>query len=209
MATPLKTKNKVALAAIVVGNLVLYWAFLKSGELQAGDWFALFQSLPRLAPASFGLILISIINAQLSPEAKARIVFFRWKNPLPGCRAFSELMHGDSRIDVRAIKRIVRTLPTAPIKQNSTWYKLYRTVDKDPAVLEVHQEFLFTRDYATLALFAGIALAITAFFQFSNPTVAWIYAGVLAIQFLLVTRAAQSHGKGLVTTVLALKSAGR
>ena len=78
-----------------------------------------------------------------------------------------------------------------------------------PAVLQVHREYLFTRDYACLSLLMLIGLWTAGLFQFPSKSTALGYISLLTVQYLLVRRAARNHGVELVTTVLALKGAGK
>ena len=73
---------------------------------------------------------------------------------------------------------------------------------------QVHREFLFTRDYACLALMMVLVLAPLSFVEAPSFKTALTYTGLLIVQFALVVRAARRHGVQLVRTVLALKSAG-
>jgi len=91
-----------------------------------------------------GIALTGVLNAQLSAEAKARIVFLRWRDPLPGSEAFTKHALSDPRIDMAALKATLGPLPVAPREQNALWYKLYKTVGSEPAVSQVHRAFLFT-----------------------------------------------------------------
>ena len=60
-----------------------------------------------------------------------------------------------------------------------------------------------------MSLLMLIGLGAAGLFSFPSKSTAIGYIGVLIIQYLLVRRAARNHGIGLVTTVLALKGAGR
>ena len=84
-----------------------------------------------------------------------------------------------------------------------------RQSEDHPSVLQVHREFLFTRDYAGLALMMLIVLGAMGFIQIPSTQTGWLYLGVLVLQFALVWHAARNHGRRFVTTVLALKSAGK
>jgi hypothetical protein len=151
--------------------------------------------------------MVGVLNALFSPTAKAQIVFLRWSDPLPGSRAFSKLVKTDSRIDVKKLKAKVGTFPTAPKRQNALWYSLYKSIEDDPAVSTAHKNYLLTRDYAIFAALSVPILGCLAFVQFPTSTMALSYTGFLIVQFVLVVRAARTHGSRFVTTVLARKSA--
>lgn len=194
---------------MAAANLGVFIALMHWDVPGFGDWNSVIGSLTRSYPAGLALILVGIINAQLSADAKARVIFTRWRDPLPGSRAFSIYMHRDPRTDVAHLSALFAPFPTDPKQQNARWYALYKSVDKDPSVVQVHREFLFARDYGCLALLMLLALAPLAFVATPSRTIAIAYSVALLVQFLLVSRAARHHGERFVTTVLALKAAGR
>lgn len=201
--TSLKHSNKWAVLAVLVANLVVYYLAVKTGALFAAEWGLLAKSVMEGAPAGVLLIFSGIANAQISPEMKARIVFLRWDDPLPGSRAFTVYAQSDSRIDPADLERKYGQLPTDPKQQNRLWYKLYKSVESEPAVLQVHREYLFTRDYNVLSLLMLIFLGIASFVQFPAVETAGYYVVALLGQFWLTGRAARHHGQRFVTTVLA------
>jgi hypothetical protein len=207
MADSLKDENKLALFGLIAANIAFYYAVVQNNAILAGNWINLAKNIGDVLPAGLGLILTGVINAQLSPETKARIVFMSWNDPLPGCKAFTHHAKSDPRVNIAALKRVCGSLPTNPKKQNALWYSLYKSVEKEPAVLQAHRAFLLTRDYTCLSLMFVIVLGIAGFIQISSMRIAFIYFGVLLIQFVLAGQAARNHGKRFVTSVLAIKAA--
>ena len=191
----------------MAANLAFFYAVVQNNAILAGNWISLAHNAGEALPAGLGIALTGIINAQLSPEAKSRLVFMSWSNPLPGCEAFTRHAKSDSRVDVSSLEHTYGPLPTDPREQNALWYKLYKSVEQEPSVRQVHRAFLFTRDYMCLALMLVVVLGITGFFQISSTRTALIYLGLLLLQFLLAGQAARNHGKRFVTTVLAIKGA--
>jgi hypothetical protein len=191
----------------MVANLGFFYMVVQNNAILTGRWFDLFRNASVALPAGIGLVLTGVLNAQLSAEMKSRIVFMRWRNPLPGCEAFSRHAKGDMRIDLSAIERLCGPLPVKPREQNALWYRLYKSLDSDPSVAQVHRSFLFTRDYACLALMLAVVLGLIGFFQIPSMGIAVFYFFVLVLQFLGASQAARNHGKRFVTTVLAIKAA--
>lgn len=198
---------KPALFGLMAANIAFYYAVVQNDAIIAGDWISLAKNLEGILPAGLGLVLTGVINAQLSPEMKARLVFMSRRDPLPGCKAFTCHAQSDARVDVACLELTYGPLPTAPREQNALWYKLYKTIEQDPAVRQVHRAFLFTRDYTSLALMFVIVLGAAGFIQITSARVAFIYLGLLLLQFVLAGQAARNHGKRFVTTVLAIKGA--
>ncbi len=209
MGESLKDKNKYLLFGIVAANLAVYYAAVQNDTIVTGDWSGLVQGVGNALPAGFGLVLIGIINAQISAETKSRIVFMRWRNPLPGCEAFTRLASADPRIDLSSIQSAYGPLPTDPLQQNALWYKMYKSVETDPSVIQVHRDYLLTRDYTGLSLMMAIVLGAAGFIQIPSAGTAVLYFALLLVQFILSSRSARNHGRRFVTTVLALKGAGR
>jgi len=206
MTKSLKEKNRPFLVIVVLTNIAVYTAILISG-FNVEKWIPDLVNIQQYAPVIFVSIIVGILNAQLNPNTKARLVFWRWSYPLPGCRAFSEYIHTDSRIDKSTIQRLHNLLPTLPYEQNALWYKWYREFQNEPSVIQVHREYLFTRDYAGLSFLMIIGLWPLSIWQYSSLSTIYMYLGVLVLQYLLVRWAARNHGIRFVTTVLSIKAA--
>ncbi len=208
MSISLKDMNKTPLAAALAANLALFYTLTQTNSLMHGQWGALLKSWPEALKGTGAFVFIGILNAQVSQEMKARIVFWRWNNPLPGSEAFSKYALSDPRIDVAALQQVCGQFPTSAKQQNSLWYKLYKSVADDASVKQVHREFLFARDYACLSLMAALILGGFGFLLAPLKEASG-YLLLLTAQFLFASRAARHYGQRFVTTVLALKGAGK
>jgi hypothetical protein len=208
MEKSLKDANRFSLYVVMVANLSLYYMVVQNNALIGGQWIDLIRNVSSALPAGLGIILTGILNAQLSAEAKCRVVFLRWRNPLPGCEAFSRYSKEDARIAPAGIARLCGPLPEDPREQNALWYMMYRSLNTEPSVVQAHRSFLFTRDYACIALALTVGLGVLGFVQIESKAVAAIYLVVLLIQFVVVSQASRNHGRRFVTTVLAIKAAG-
>lgn len=182
---------------------------LRGDDIASGDWFEVFRQPWDALPAGLSLALTAIINAQLPASAKERIVFMRWTNPLPGCEAFSRYAKSDPRVDAAFLERTFGPLPTDAAEQNALWYRLYKSVEFDPSVLQAHKAFLFARDYTSIALMMSFFLGTIGFIVMPDTHVAIYFLVFLIFQFVIGGQAARNHGKRLITTVLAIKGAGK
>jgi hypothetical protein len=203
----LKGANNITLLGACLANIAVYLG-LFFGD--AALFSAALENFPKwtaMIPASSILLVVGVLNALLSATCKAQLVFTRYSNPLPGCRAFSELAKTDARIDLASLKASIGKFPVAPKKQNALWYSVYRTMEDEPSVRQAHRSYLLARDYAVFALFFLIILGPLSFLQFPSSTIALSYTGLLIVQLLLAGRAARVNGIRFVTTVLARKSA--
>jgi hypothetical protein len=207
LPSSLKGQNALGLYGILAANLALYFGAVQHDSLLRGDWADVARGARDILPAFVGVTLAGVLNAQLSAEAKARLVFLRWRNPLPGSEAFTKYARADPRVDLPALERSFGPLPTEPREQNALWYKMYKSVDTEPAVVQVHRAFLFARDYTCLAALALLVLGSGALIQIPSGATALGFIGILTTQLLLARRAACTHGRRFVGTVLALKVA--
>lgn len=203
----LKDQNTSSLVAILIVNIAVFAVALKADQLLTADYENMLKHWQALIPAGLGAVLIGVINGVLDIQTKARLVFWRWYDPLPGCRAFSYYLHRDPRIDVAALKSKVGPFPATPNEQNALWYKLYKLLEDDPRVLHVHRLFLLTRDYAGIAFMLLIVFGGIGVVAMQTCKTELLYAAALLAQFALSATAARNYGIRFVNTVLALKAA--
>src|SRR6185312_16861309 len=90
--------------AVVLANAAAF-ALLVQGQILIGHGLmAALKDWSSLMPAGAALILVGLLNAQLKSNAKARLVFWRWANPMPGATAFTVLGPSDDRVDMMALE---------------------------------------------------------------------------------------------------------
>lgn len=162
--------------------------------------------------AKDGLIAICIplvtvvLNGLLGDLAKARIVFWRWQDPLPGCRAFTELINADPRIDVNAFKAKHGNPPEDPKQQNALWYKFFQKHAESITVSEAHRVYLLTRDMTALSvLFIVFFSAGTILSPVDGKITAFYFVSLLA-QYLILSASARNYGTRFVQNVLVAES---
>ncbi len=164
-----------------------------------------------LIPAGVGLALICVINGLLNGEAKSRLVFWKWQNPLPGSEAYTVHAKNDPRftgIDVDRELGVGDAERGDPKMQNAHWYKnvFYPTQDA-VAVQQANRNFLFTRDYAAISFMMLVVFGTAGYFLIT-PVAKWgLYSVGLLVQYLLVLRAARNYGIETVTNAIAVKIA--
>ena len=209
MSKSLKERVSGKLLAVILANLAIYFALLNAEILTTSGWRTALKEIGDLIPIAVGLALMTVANGLLNPQTKARLVFWRWKNPLPGSRAFSVHANHDPRIDPVALQRLMGEIPSDEAEQNSAWYRMYKTVDSDSSVAHAHKDYLFTRDYACLSVLMLVGLGGLGLMQIYDFWHSILYLSLLAAQYLVVRFVAANYGRRFVTTVLALKSAGK
>jgi hypothetical protein len=203
-AKSLKEGNRVYVGLIVIVNALLLYAVAQESTISIIGLKALFTESTNLLPVGFALIVTTVANGLLSADTKGRLVFLRWKHTLPGHRAFSKYAASDPRIDMAKLKKACGSaFPDDPVDQNRTWYRLYKTVEGNPSVLQVQRDFLLMRDYAGLAALFVVAFGAVALVAISSWRVSLTYCLFLLVQFVLVRQAASTYGARFVTTVMA------
>jgi hypothetical protein len=189
-------------------NLLLFYAVAQTSSISAAGLKALLTEATNLIPVGLAFIVATVANGLLSADMKARLVFLRWKHALPGHRAFSEHAAADPRIDVVKLRRgCANKFPDDPVEQNRAWYRLYKTVENYPSVLDVQRNFLLTRDYTALAAMFVVVFGAAALIVVPSWRVSLTYCLILVLQFFLVRQAAATYGVRFVRTVLAEKAA--
>ena len=203
----LKDQYRWQLWIIVAVNTLFLYGVAQANAIKVDGLRAIFTDAQNLLPVSVALIVATVLNGLLSADAKARVVFLRWHHALPGHRAFSEHAARDTRIDVAALEKIHGgPLPTDPVEQNRTWYRMYKSIENDPAVRQAHRDYLLMRDYAGLCAVFVVLYGAAGIFAIPSLRVGMIYLAVLAAQLVLVRQAAANYGSRFVTTVLARKT---
>lgn len=207
-ARSLKDHNRWPLWLTIAGNFAVFYAVAQTDSFMALGVKGFITGAANLLPVGLALIVTSIANGLLDAGMKARLVFLRWHHALPGHRAFSKYAPTDPRIDMSRLKKAMgNKMPVTPDEQNSAWYRIYKEMESDPAITQVHREFLFTRDYTAFAFLFLMGFGTASLFLVSETKVALIYIGCLLLQFVAVRQAATTYGVRFVTTVLARKAA--
>jgi hypothetical protein len=151
-------------------------------------------------------ILAILLSGVLSDAGKARLVFWRWRNPLPGCRVFTQLIDTDPRIDVAALRKKHGEFPQDAHAQNALWYRLYREHKTVPMVWEAHKIYLLTRDMTTIAAVVAALFSIGVVAVSVSTKTAALYIGALLLQYILIASAAQNYGNRFVLDVMSEES---
>jgi hypothetical protein len=203
----LKEQNRWQLWIVVAVNTLFLYGVVQANAIKVEGLRAIFTDAQNLLPVGVALIVATVLNGLLSADAKARLVFLRWRRALPGHRAFTEHALRDPRIDVAVIEKIHgATLPVEPVEQNRAWYRIYKSMENDPAVRQVHRDFLLLRDYTGLCALFIMLYGAAGMFAIPSMKVALIYVALLGLQFIFVRQAAANYGIRMVTTVLARRA---
>ena len=202
-----KDANRFALMVTLTVNAALFWGLVTTQQLDPGAWIGSLQgNLRGTLPVGLALVLTGILNSQMAPLTKARLVFLDWQHPLPGCRAFTKYLHADNRIDAAALERRFGPFPNEPDEQNRSWYGIYQTVRDVPSVSDASKGYLFGRDYTALMVLAIAIFGTMALILIKTPLLCIGYLATLFIQYLLAANSARNHARRLVTNSMAVAS---
>jgi hypothetical protein len=204
----LKGKNAAYLWSFIGANLAIFLSLIVARQFATSSIDHFWQRVT----AKDGIIaacipiLAIVLSGVVSDAGKARLVFWRWRNPLPGCRVFTDLIGTDPRIDAPALKRKLGEFPQDPQTQNNLWYRLYRAHKTTPLVWEAHKIYLLTRDLTTIAAVFAVLFSLGILATAIGWKIEALYIGALIVQYVLVASAAQNYGKRFVLDVLSEES---
>jgi hypothetical protein len=203
----LKSTYRRNLTLFTALNISVFWAFLFS-PMDFDSWKTLYDSITLKEGLFLSLspIAILILSGLFSATIKARLVYWRYNYPLPGCQAFSVHMATDHRIDPNILEKKWGHLPTNPKDQNRLWYRIYKHVESDIRVQDSHRDWLFSRDltaYSVLFLVVFVPLLIASDANWRSTLT---YTIITIIQYLIILIAARTYGKRFVCNVLAIES---
>jgi len=150
-------------------------------------------------------VVLFILKGLISSDQKAIITFWRFRNPLPACRAFSIYALKDNRVDFKRLETSYSPLPKTPKEQNTLWYRIYKNYQEEPVVKKSHKDFLLGRDMCAISLLFLVFGAVTGIFLMSDTT-KWWYLIFAFLQYLILVIVTQNHGKRFVCNVLALET---
>jgi hypothetical protein len=205
MTKTLKEQNSKLIWVFFSFNVVLFYIvglsqIINFSELEIKSFITVRGVWVLIVP-----LLLFVLNGIVSSDFKAILSFWRFKNPLPACRAFSFYADKDDRIDKNFLTSKFGQLPVLPKEQNSLWYKIYKKHQENPVVKKSHKDFLLARDITSAAflffIVGGISIIIL-----SAESVKWLYVIYLLIQFVIFAIVAQNHGKRFVCNALAIET---
>jgi hypothetical protein len=201
----LKTENQKSIILFTLLNVAIllalrnygsdFWEELRQHVLDLKDRGSLFQlALP---------VIIWITVGFLPSYWKEVLVFKRFRNPLPGCRAFTVHAKADDRIDIKKLEAELGPLPQEPKDQNSLWYSLFKQVRTELTVREEFKRYLLTRDVTGVSALFFVFGSITLVALIVPMKNLGIYAAVTVAELIVFSIVAQNSGKRLVCDALA------
>jgi hypothetical protein len=105
------------------------------------NWAKVAPRLGEAVPADLGLLLTAFSTHQLSPEAKARIVFVRARSAASS-EAFTKHAQNDPRVDLAALKAAYGPPAGTARERNALWHRLYNFVGDASGALALNRAAL-------------------------------------------------------------------
>ncbi|MFH1368049.1 MAG: hypothetical protein ABII64_02855 [Elusimicrobiota bacterium] len=201
----LKSKNTPQIAIFIIWCITLYITFLTSSIDYSDKIISTVQELRNKDGIFMALlpIVALVLNGLVSPENKARLVFWKYKYALPGHRVFSKLSKTDSRIDYFALLRRIGTMPAEPKDENSKWYSIYKQFADVLIVRESHKAFLLSRDLCSIAFVFTIMGSLSLLIYGQKLKWIMLYFGIMIMQYIILAIVAQNYGNRFVCNVIA------
>lgn len=200
----LKSLNMKWLVMLAVLDTIVVLLFVAPEVIKDATWNQL--TVMRGLATTVLPVAVLLLTGLLSHNVKAMLVYWRIKSPMPGCAAFTRHGPADVRIDMAALKKNVGELPTDPAEQNKKWFKLYKMVGDDKAVIEAHKAYLMYRDMAAMSLPLIVLVPIGLGFVGALTSGIWIATAFFAVQFVACCLGARNSGIRFVCNVLSVHS---
>ncbi len=201
----LKRKNALVVFVFIIWCLAIYVAFLSS---PSGFWDKLMSTFQQYRAkegiiVALSPILVLILTGLISSGNKARLVYWRLRNALPGHRVFSKLVKRDPRIDMQNLLSKMGSLPQDPKEQSTKWYSLYKRYSESVTIKEAHRSFLLARDLCSVS-FLFTVFGPWGFLLFQH-TGKWalLYFIVMFLHYLVFALVAQNNGNRFICNVIA------
>lgn len=202
----LKEENKPNLILFIAWNVIVLLVVLSSPiYLNDGEEIARKILSEDSLLMIFSPLLLIVLNGILSSRLKVFMVFWRWKNGLPGQRAFSRYMHSDPRINTDGLYNKYGELPADPVKQNNLWYSFLDKNKENIIVKDSHKAYLLTRDMTAISSVFILGI-IVILFSDANSQLKWLSYLYFVAQYLVIMMVARNHGKRFTCNVLAIES---
>lgn len=184
-------------------------AFYAAGATVLGlDRAALLQSaLQHLGIAGLAGVALLIFQDLVPRPLKEVLVFWRFRDRVPGYRAFSKIAPADPRVDPTELAVLLPEQELTGAEQNALWYRWLKSVDADPGIADNHHRFLALRDCAVLLLLLALVSLVGSPFIFGSLRKTALLAGTCFGSYLVTALAARNSAARLVGNVIARKVA--
>lgn len=151
-----------------------------------------------------GIVMLAL--QELFPRSlKEVLVFWRLRDRVPGCRAFTAIAPKDARVDPTDLAVLLPSTPMTPTEQNALWYRWLKATESDPAIADNHRRFLILRDCAVLLALLTLVTPALLVWTPSNPSRILMLGCAVFLAYVVVALSARNAAIRLVGNVIARK----
>lgn len=163
--------------------------------------------LEHVGMAGIAGVAMLVLQEVFPRQVKEALVFWRLRDRLPGCRAFSEIAKADARVDPTDLAVLIPATPMDATQQNALWYRWLKATESDPAIADNHRRFLILRDCAVLLALLSLVTPAMLIWTHGMPRHTLLLSGGLFVAYAIVATSARHAAVRLVGNVIARKVA--
>lgn len=208
----LKEQNAGLIRATMIGHMLAFvWIAaepLRFLKLDGATVVSRLEAAAAPGTAALGLIVVAslLLLGMINPSWRDRLIHWRWRHPLPGCRAFTRVGPASSHVDMDVLETKYGPLPSDEAEQNRLFYRIYRDHRDDVGVLDAHGRYLAVRDIGTITALVMLVLPWLAWWASGNAVKSFAYGIALLVVYGLSAVASKNYSWRMVQHVLALAS---
>jgi hypothetical protein len=201
----MKNYNAYLWTYIIINAIIVYF-LLSEKKIAYSDIKNIDDFLTISLVNAGGLLLAFFMNGFVNSDLKAKMVFRKRKNFLPGCHAFTIHINNDLRIDKNKLINEYGELPSDEVEQNRLWYKMYKECEFEPSVFDSQRNFLIARDITSLSVLILVTFILTALFFKYNLYVSIKIITVLFLEYIIASVVSKNYAIRYVKNVMAIIS---
>ncbi len=205
----LKQQNQKFLNLYLFTLAILFLWFSSGNSLTIFSFRDVFShrsgvGIPLVIIGLFIFPLTKLVLMGMIPDSiRDKLIHWRYRHPLPGSRAFSDIATNDSRIDLENLAFTYGNLPIDPKEQNKLFYKIYKSVEDCVGVLHTHRLYLATRDCSSMTFILFFFLTPLIYLTTYNLEKTFYYGLAMVVLFGAFSYAAQNYSIRFVQNALA------
>jgi hypothetical protein len=203
MKDDFKKQNFTIIMIYIIWCISLFIFFVKVDTLTLKNLEITFYSINIKNGLIYSLVPIFslLVNGLISNRIKSIIIFWRFKDSLPGSRAFSKYSKMDPRINYDNLLMKMGKFPVSPKEQNSTWYRIFKERENKTQIFNSHKNYILSRDIAIIT-FTFLIVMIINMFSSISITRKLILLGLFFMKYIVFVISTQNYAKRFICNVI-------